>query len=153
MTTVISALYPSHAAAEDAVERIRQAGIGEESISAVWKEAGSDAREDPVRDGAPVGALAGAAAGLFAGVGAIVIPGFGPVVAAGWLASTLFGAGLGGIAGGLVAAGWAETDATRYARLVQDGGRLLVVRVEPAEAAQVRHLLSTDAMEVHTRPA
>lgn len=152
MTTVISALYPSHAAAEEAVDRIRQAGVQEEAISALWRKAGTDASEDPVRDGAPVGALAGAAAGLFAGVGAIVIPGFGPVVAAGWLASTLLGAGLGGIAGGLVAAGWAESDATRYARLVQDGGRLLVVRVEPADSERVLDLLNQDAMEVHARP-
>jgi tetratricopeptide (TPR) repeat protein len=42
--------------------------------------------------GAGIGALVGGTAGLLAGIGLLAIPGLGPVVAAGWLASTALGA-------------------------------------------------------------
>ena len=44
--------------------------------------------------------------GLLAGVGALAIPGIGPIIAGGALASTLAGAGIGAAAGGLLGALW-----------------------------------------------
>ena len=41
--------------------------------------------------GAGVGAALGGAAGVLAGLGLMAIPGVGPIVAAGWLVSTLAG--------------------------------------------------------------
>lgn len=48
--------------------------------------------------------MLGGGAGLLAGLGILAIPGLGPVLAAGWLASTLVGAGAGAATGGLVGA-------------------------------------------------
>jgi hypothetical protein len=51
----------------------------------------------------------------------LAIPGIGPVVAAGWLASTLAvgaaGAATGGLIGALTGAGVSEDDANLYARV------------------------------------
>ena len=42
--------------------------------------------------------------GVLAGIGALAIPGVGPIIAGGALASTLAGAGIGAAAGGLLGA-------------------------------------------------
>ena len=56
----------------------------------------------------------------------LAIPGLGPVVAAGWLASTLVGAGIGAAAGGLTGSltdvGVSHEDAYAYAEGVRRGG-------------------------------
>ena len=50
---------------------------------------------------AAAGSVAGAGAGLLAGLGTVAVPGFGPIIAAGWIVSTLVGAGAGAAVGGL----------------------------------------------------
>jgi hypothetical protein len=79
-------------------------------------------REDVADDagkGASGGAAVGGGAGLLAGIGAIGILGLGPVVATGWLVSTLIGAvagaaagaATGGLIGSLTGAGVPEREA------------------------------------------
>jgi hypothetical protein len=60
--------------------------------------------------GAVGGGLLGGAAGLVVGLAALTIPGLGPVIAAGPLASALVGAGVGIVTGGVLGAlvGWAS---------------------------------------------
>jgi hypothetical protein len=66
---------------------------------------------------------------LLAGLGLLAIPGLGPVVAAGWLASTALGAVAGGAAGGLIgaltAAGVSQEDAHVSAEGIRRGGTLV----------------------------
>jgi hypothetical protein len=79
----------------------------------------------------------------------MAIPGVGPVVAAGWLASTaagaLAGAAVGGAAGGLIGsltdAGVPERDAHVYAEGVRRGGTLVTARVDDAKAASAQMVL------------
>jgi hypothetical protein len=65
--------------------------------------------------GAGIGVAVGGVGGLLAGLGTFAIPGIGPVVGAGWLATTLIGAMAGGAAGGIVGSlteagiAWRET--------------------------------------------
>src|SRR4051812_39746427 len=54
--------------------------------------------------GAGTGAAVGGVVGLVAGVAALAIPGVGPIIAAGPIASALAGAGIGAAAGGVVRA-------------------------------------------------
>jgi hypothetical protein len=63
---------------------------------------GADDRAEGAAAGAGIGATVGGIAGLLAGLGIIAIPGIGPVVAAGWLASTAVVAAAGGVAGGIL---------------------------------------------------
>ncbi len=85
------------------------------------------------------------AAGLLAGIGMIAIPGIGPVVAAGWLASTAAGAVAGGAAGGLIGAftssGHSEEDANYYAETVRRGGTVVSVRTADENVPAVEAIL------------
>ena len=76
--------------------------------------------------GAGVGAILGALGGLVLGLSLIPVPGVGPIVAAGPLASALTGAGVGAIVGGLIGAltgvGVPEEHAGYYAEGVRRGG-------------------------------
>jgi hypothetical protein len=80
----------------------------------------------------------------------LAIPGLGPVVAAGWLASTLTGAiagaAVGGVTGGILGAlkdaGHTDEEAHVYSEGVRRGGTLVSVRVEDGETADVQGILS-----------
>jgi uncharacterized protein (TIGR02271 family) len=75
----------------------------------------------------------------------MAIPGLGPVVAAGWLVSTVTGAGIGAAAGGLVGsltgAGMSEADAHAYSEGVRRGGTLVTVRAGDRNFQQVVDIL------------
>jgi hypothetical protein len=87
-----------------------------------------------------MGGLFGGAAGWLVGIGALAIPGIGPIVAAGALATTLGGAAVGAAAGGLigalVGAGIPEEDARTYETHVKEGRILITAHAQTAEQAQ-----------------
>ncbi|HZZ90030.1 MAG TPA: hypothetical protein VFE13_17005 [Caulobacteraceae bacterium] len=113
-------------------------------------EAAKDAAAEDAGKGAVAGGALGAAAGVLTGLGLIAIPGIGPVVAAGWLASTLTGAAVGAAAGGatggiigaLTKNGVSEEDAHVYAEGVKRGGTLVSVRAADADTARVEQAMS-----------
>lgn len=80
---------------------------------------GVDDRAEGAAAGGSIGAGLGGAAGVLAGLGLLAIPGVGPAVAAGWLASLLTGAVAGGAVGGVIGAfsqaGIRKDDAPVYA--------------------------------------
>jgi uncharacterized protein (TIGR02271 family) len=100
-------------------------------------------RGDEVASGALKGAGAGAAIGgilgLVAGAASLAIPGVGPIIAAGPIASALAGAGIGAAAGGLLGGltnlGVPEEEAHYYAEGVRRGGTLITASVESDQAA------------------
>jgi hypothetical protein len=85
----------------------------------------------------------------------MAIPGLGPVVAAGWLATTALGALAGGATGGVVGAltqsGVSEDDAHVYAEGVRRGGTLLTVRVPDAQRGTVDAVLSNSSVNLQAR--
>jgi len=89
--------------------------------------------------GAGTGAALGGVLGLVAGVAALSIPGFGPFIAAGPIASALAGAGVGAAAGGIIGAlanmGVPEEEAHYYAEGVRRGGTLITVHARSDDAA------------------
>lgn len=156
MTKTVSALFDTYAAASSAVSALEAAGVPHSDISIVannsdnWHkgEKTSDAAED-AGTGAGIGAAVGGLGGLLTGLGLMAIPGVGPVVAAGWLASTAAGAvagaavggAAGGIIGGLTDAGVPERDAHVYAEGVRRGGTLVTARVDDARASAAQSIL------------
>ena len=96
--------------------------------------------------GAGIGAVLGGLAGLLVGLGALAIPGIGPIVAAGPLATTLAGAGLGAATGGLVGAladaGIPEREAGAYAEGVRRGGTLVTVRADEDRVDRATDILN-----------
>jgi hypothetical protein len=116
---------------------------------------GADDRAEGAATGAGIGATVGGIAGLLAGLGIIAIPGIGPVVAAGWLASTAVFAAAGGVAGGILGAlteaGVSEEDAQVYAEGVRRGGTLLTVRVPEGDQERVESILDRSAVNIRER--
>ena len=162
-TQTLTALFDRYEDAAETVRRLEAAGVPHDDISLVSNDAAhgqyygaipGDA--DPMADvhhpgtnaGASLGTLLGGGAGLLAGLGMLAIPGLGPVVAAGWLASTLLGAGIGAAAGGIVGSltdvGVSESDAHAYAEGVQRGGTLLTVKTETGAADRLSAILDHD---------
>ena len=87
----------------------------------------------------------GGGAGMLAGLGILTIPGLGPVVAAGWLASIAVGAAAGAAAGGvvgaLVDAGLSKEHADVYSESVRRGCTLVSARVSGREGARIQAIL------------
>jgi hypothetical protein len=169
MTVTISRLYDNYADAQRAVTRLESAGVAHSDISIVANNSdnwfggdkkdrdrdGVDDRAESAGKGAGIGAGLGGAAGLLAGLGLLAIPGLGPVVAAGWLASTAVGAAAGaatgGIVGALTEAGVSKEDAHAYAEGVRRGGTLVTARVADADRARLDGLLNESAVNLRDR--
>ena len=113
---------------------------------------GKDDRAEAAGAGAGVGAAVGGTAGLLAGLGLMAIPGVGPVVAAGWLVSTLAGAAAGGVAGSvlgaLTQAGVSKEDADIYAEGLRRDGAVVSARVPDADASRLQAIMDRSAVNV-----
>ena len=158
----ISRLYKDHDTGARVVAELERSGIPHSDISIIsnndngWFDRdgskridrdadGRDDRAEGAAAGAGIGATVGGVAGLLAGLGLLAIPGIGPVVAAGWLASTAAVAVAGGATGGLIGAltqsGIGEQEAHAYAEGVRRGGTLVTVRVPDTDWARVEAIL------------
>src|SRR5215204_3124259 len=158
----ISRLYKDYETGSRVVAELERAGIPHDDISIIanndsgWFDRdgskridrdadGTDDRAEGAATGAGIGATLGGVTGLLAGLGMLAIPGIGPVVAAGWLASTAAVAAAGGAAGGLIGAltqsGIGERNAESYAEGVRRGGTLVSVRVSEADRARIEPIM------------
>src|SRR6476661_4355723 len=137
---IVVGLFHNQVDAEQAIQRLQQQGFPENQIGVAIKdrlqqkelveETGTQAAEGAAT-GALGGGVLGGVIGLLTGVGALVIPGIGPIITSGTLASTLAGAGIGAAAGGVIGAlvgmGVPEADAKHFERGFQEGAVLVTV--------------------------
>jgi uncharacterized membrane protein len=102
------------------------------------------------------GAALGAVWGGIVGLGSLLIPGVGPIIAGGTLASALAGAATGAVTGavtgGVAAAlihvgGISEAEAKEYEALVHAGKTLVAVKVGPEKARHVHRILAKAGAE------
>src|SRR3984893_13319119 len=139
-------IYGSRPGAEDGVSALRESGFRVEDMSVLLPEnLGSKdlttqkATKSPegATVGAGTGAVIGGVLGLLAGIGALAIPGFGPLIAAGPIMAALAGVGAGGVVGGLTGAlvgmGIPEYEAKRYEGRIKQGGILLSVHCDSSD--------------------
>lgn len=126
--------------AEGVIADLSSAGIPPSSISVLLPNKGAT-RDFAHAQGtkAPEGAVAGGSAGgvlggalgLLAGIGAVTIPGFGLLLAAGPILAALsgaaVGAAVGSVAGGLIGLGIPEIQAKLYEGKIRDGNVLMSV--------------------------
>jgi len=172
MAKTVVGLFDHLAEARDAVQDLVNAGVDREHISTLANNTINDAPDEVKADSsadthvnvaaldAGKGAIWGGAAGLLLGIGSFAIPGIGPVVAAGALAtaltSTLAGAGLGAVAGGLigalVSAGVPESHAHYYTESVRRGSVLVVAETDDSIAQRAAEVMRTHgAVDFETR--
>lgn len=146
-----SRVYDSYAHAQRAVSELEAQGVPSSDISLLANKHVSEQYADvddvsSTAKGSGIGAALGGGAGLLAGVGLLAIPGLGPVVAAGWLASTALGAAAGaatgGLIGALVDAGEPEDTAHVYSEAVRRGGTLVTVRTDDGRRSNVETILN-----------
>ena len=166
----VTRLFDSHTEALDAVNELEASGVAHDRISIVsnnadnWHSGSDHSTKGPLGDangdgdndvadgagkGATTGGLLGGGAGILAGLGMLAIPGLGPVVAAGWLASTAVGAAagaaIGGATGGLLGAlkeaGHSDEEANVYSEGVRRGGTLVSVRADDGEEDRLERIL------------
>ena len=164
MKNTVVGLFDSMTAAQDAVRALKDAGFSGSDISLVANDLGgtygkslkTSTKGENTASGAAGGATAGAVlggiGGLLVGLGALVIPGIGPVIAAGPLAAGLAaivgagaGAVAGGVAGGLLGAlvdlGVPHEEAEYYAEGVRRGGALVSVHTDDTKAPMAQRIL------------
>ena len=140
-------MYLSSREAESAVNAFGTAGFTASDISVLRREK-FESGEEPATDnstkvpegaavGAGSGAAVGGALGWLLGVGALVIPGIGPVLAAGPIVAVLAGIGIGGAIGGfagsLVGVGISEQEAKVYEGGLKKGGVLVAAHCESSD--------------------
>jgi hypothetical protein len=155
MARTVIGLYDQFSDAENAVSELVSAGFPRENISIVAAdtegkfktyvgEPGETVGEG-ITTGAGVGAVVGGLGGLLLGLGALAIPGIGPVIAAGPIATALAGAGIGAATGGLIGAlvdlGVPEEQANLYAEGVRRGGNLVKVTAPEDRADEATRIM------------
>ena len=148
-------LYSRRQQVENAVDELKAQGFRNTDVSVLFSEnvgtkdfaheKGTKAPEG-LATGATSGAVVGGALGWLAGIGAIVIPGIGPLIAAGPVIGALTGVGVGGtvggVAGGLIGLGIPEYEAKRYEGRIKEGNILLSVHADDSEwADKAEHIL------------
>lgn len=179
MPKTVVGMFDTFGEAQNAVQDLVSFGVRREEISLVARdehgtvgevnEVGAAGAAEGAGAGAVGGSVVGGALGLLIGTGLLVIPGIGPVLAAGPLAAaigstaaalgaTALGAGLGAAAGGLMGSllgvGIAEDDAHAYIEGVRRGGTLVSVATSDTEAEDVRQILVRNgAVDMEVRAA
>lgn len=146
-------IFRSHEAAGDAVRALRAAGFMDDQIGVAVQQGTGVQREGegsgaPASEGAATGAVTGGLLGGLIGLlGSLLVPGLGPLVVGGVLASTVAGAGIGAATGGLIGAlvsmGVPEDDARHFHLGLQAGGTLVTVD------AGIRTVEALDILELH----
>src|SRR5688572_22518194 len=160
MSHTVAGVFTESRHAEMALNELKDAGFTPDQVSVVAKDTRetqtmversdmAGAETSGAATGALLGGLTGGLAGWLVGIGALAIPGIGPIVAAGALATTLGGAAVGAVAGGLigalVGAGIPEEDARTYETHVKEGRILITAQATNAQQAQ----LARDAFDRH----
>jgi hypothetical protein len=177
MTKIVTRLFDTFSDAQHAVIELERVGVPHGDISIVSHKddkhglahvreprddtaGGAAAKDGGI--GAAAGGVLGAAGGVLAGLGLMAIPGLGPVVAAGWLASAAVGAivggavvgAAGGIVGALTNAGVSKEEADVYAEAVRRGGTLISAKVADDKVGETEAALGqTPYVDVAERGA
>lgn len=174
--------------AEAALTELRNSGFSMQQVSLIAKDAdrqgnlgnlgaahGDNRADEGAKAGAATGGALGGLGGLLIGLGALAIPGIGPVVAGGAVATALataltggaIGAAAGGLTGGLVGLGIPEDRARVYNDRFNRGDYLVMVDGSESELRRAEDILNqsgirdwgmfdaanTDAAYVNANPA
>jgi uncharacterized membrane protein len=162
VSTLVTAVFTSRSAAENATEELMKAGFSAEDISILMSDT-TQGREFAVKQatkapegaaaGATIGGVLGAIAAGLAAIGTLAIPGVnlvaaGPIVAA--LTGLGAGAATGGITGALIGLGIPEHEAKFYHEEIQQGGILVGVYSHKDRIHLAREILEASGAEKHT---
>jgi rhodanese-related sulfurtransferase len=145
-------IYSSSLGAECGAADLISAEFSSRDISVLLPDVLSTQGAEGTSAGATAGGRLSGALGILEGAGALVIPGVGPLVAAGPILSGLAGLRVGdtvkGLVGALVGLGIPEYAAKRYEARVKDDGTLLSVHCEtPARVKRAKQVLNSSGAD------
>jgi uncharacterized membrane protein len=155
----VTAVFDDQTHADRAIAELRRRGIPDAEMSVVSRRQDDvDVTERPADDKTGErmgkGALAGAGVGTLFGLAALAIPGVGPFITAGVLASALgatagavasgaiVGATSGALAGAFAKAGYSRDEAEFYGSAVERGGILVAVESDDVSTERLRSELT-----------
>jgi len=160
--TLLVSVFDDRYHAEQAVDDLEQAGFSTDDVGFALR--GADvARGGMVTDaigtkddtGAATGAVTGGVVGgLLGAAAAMVLPGVGPILAGGILATSLgyaaAGVAVGGILGAMTGAGLTEEEAEFYNEQFNAGRAIVTVRSSPRDAQAAAILRRHGGYDMHT---
>jgi hypothetical protein len=153
MTTLVTALFQSRGAANEAVDKLVHAGFSHGNISMLLSEAtrgkeftvtSETKAPEGAATGAAIGGMLGALVASLVAMGSLAVPGIG-VVATGPIVAAMAGLGVGAAAGGLVGAlvgmGIPEYEAKFFSDRLMDDGILVGVYTADGRARLAKDVL------------
>jgi uncharacterized membrane protein len=158
----VVAVYPTHTEADEAVKELQRGGVDMHKLSIVGKGYHTDEQAvgyynagDRMKYWGKVGAFWGGFWGLLFGSAFFMIPGLGPILAAGpivaWIVAGLEGAvevgALGALGAGLFSIGIPKDSIVKYEAALKTDQFLLIAHGTAAEVAKAKDIIET------TRPA
>lgn len=152
MAQVLVGVFPDRLAAENAIIGLKEAGYDPTHIGFVTRNTGeaqqvADDVGVDVGTGALTGGILGSGLGaILAATGAFVIPGVGPLLAAGILVTALAGGAAGALVGALVGLGVPHEEAEYYHRRVVEGASLVTVDA-PGRELEARQIFLRNGAE------
>ncbi len=156
---IVGGLYSEWDKAHKAIMELQQAGFTEQHIGLILRQNGTHQTtfESTTNSKAPEkaaqaalgGSVLGGLIGFLTATGVVMVPGIGPVIAGGILASTMMEAGMGdaasGLMGSLVGMNIPETTAKHFENQIRSGMILVTVQTENREQEASAILKQTGA--------
>jgi hypothetical protein len=158
----VVAVYSQHSAAEDAIKQLKGGGFDIKKLAVVGRDyqteedvVGFYNTGDRMKYWGKWGAFWGGLWGMLVGAAFLIVPGVGPVVAAGsvvdWIIAALEGAivvgGVSALGAGLFSLGIPKNSVVKYETSIKAGKFVLVAHGTAAEVAKARDLLKTSGAE------
>lgn len=159
----VAAVFPTLADAGHVAQHLEKLGVAPEDVNIIAGNAQGQHDEfmkdyklehKETASAAVDGARYGGGIGILASLAALAIPGVGPFIAGGALATVIAGLGVGAAAGGVLGAlttmGISHDDARLYERAVTEGGVFVSVHCnDPMEPEVMRLLAEHGARDLH----
>jgi uncharacterized membrane protein len=154
----VVAIYQTHTGAEEAVKELQRGGVDMHNLSIVGKGYHTDEQVvgyyntgDRMKYWGETGAFWGGFWGLLFGSAFFIIPGVGPILAAGpvvaWIVAALESAvevgALGALGAGLFSIGIPKDSIVKYQTALQSDEFLLIAHGTAAEVAKARDIIGT----------
>jgi uncharacterized membrane protein len=157
-TNSVVAIYPTHTEADQAVKELQRGGVDLHKLSIVGKGYHTDEHAvgyyntgDRMMYWGKIGAFWGGFWGLLFGSAFFMIPGLGPILAAGpvvaWIVGALEGAalvgGMSALGAGLYSMGIPKDSIVKYEAALKTDQFLLIVHGTAAEVAKAKDIIET----------
>lgn len=165
MAKTVVGLFDDAAEAQSVVQDLVALGVARANISVMAARSEDTVRADVPDDdganvvaGAGIGAALGGIGGLLVGLAVLPIPGLGPVIAAGPIATTLAGVGIGAATGSVLGAmaeiGVPAEHAHYYAEGMRRGATFVSAGIDESAVERVTEVMSRhNAVDIHERAA